>query len=180
VGLEALVRYASVVRPRKLDIDVDIFDPEQENGEKPIAKFSLNEDNKQAVQQWDIPYGVPKTLKWLINGEGCCLVQVRTYHICLLPKLPFLLIFSLKCTWQYSVQPANNLRKNKDVNFDVTVVKLFPGSWKEIFIRFEVSFGSNNESLNKWTLDVELLSGFKPRKSSLDQLYVNKNIGIYI
>ncbi|NXX73862.1 OVOS protein, partial [Urocolius indicus] len=142
IALQALSAYGQVTYNSFSQNAVKII------SKKPFEKvFIVNNANRLLLQQTPLPE-VPGKYSITVNGSGCVLMQTALrYHIHL-PKGAF--GFSL------SVQTPNaSCPLDQPAKFDVVLTSSYTGK---------------RNSSNMVIIDVKMLSGFVPVKSSLDKL----------
>ncbi|XP_005509812.2 ovostatin-like isoform X1 [Columba livia] len=115
---------------------------------KPFEKvFIVNNVNRLLLQQSLLPE-VPGKYSQTVNGSGCVLMQTALRYNIHLPKGAF--GFSL------SVQTSNaSCPLDRPAKFDIVIISSYTGK---------------RSSTNMVIIDVKMLSGFLPVKSSLDKL----------
>ncbi|NWS77569.1 OVOS protein, partial [Crotophaga sulcirostris] len=115
---------------------------------KPFEKvFIVNKENRLLLQQTHIP-DVHGKYSLTVNGSGCVLMQTALRYNIHLPEGAF--GFSL------SVQTSNaSCLLNQPAKFDIVLTSSYTGK---------------RRSSNMVIIDVKMLSGFVPVKSSLDKL----------
>ncbi|KFZ63747.1 Ovostatin, partial [Podiceps cristatus] len=115
---------------------------------KPFEKvFVVNNENRLLLQQTPLPE-VPGKYSLTVNGSGCVLTQTALRYNIHLPEGAF--GFSL------SVQTSNaSCPLDQPAKFDIVLLSSYTGK---------------RNSSNMVIIDVKMLSGFVPVKSSLDKL----------
>eukprot|EP00076_Gallus_gallus_P006051 NP_990557.2 ovostatin precursor [Gallus gallus] len=109
--------------------------------------FTVNNENRLLLQQTPLPQ-VPGKYSLTVNGTGCVLIQTALRYNIHLPEGAF--GFSL------SVQTSNaSCPRDQPGKFDIVLISSYTGK---------------RSSSNMVIIDVKMLSGFVPVKSSLDQL----------
>ncbi|XP_075019380.1 ovostatin-like [Calonectris borealis] len=115
---------------------------------KPFEKvFIVNNENRLLLQQTPLPE-VPGKYSLTVNGSGCVLMQTALRYNIRLPEGAF--GFSL------SVQTSNvSCPLDRPAKFDIVLISSYTGK---------------RSTSNMVIIDVKMLSGFVPVKSSLDKL----------
>ncbi|XP_009975057.3 ovostatin-like [Tyto alba] len=109
--------------------------------------FIVNNANRLLLQQTPLPE-VPEKYSLTVNGSGCVLIQATLRYNIHLPEGAF--GFSL------SVQTSNvSCPLDRPAKFDIVLISSYTGK---------------RSSSNMVIIDVKMLSGFVPVKSSLDKL----------
>ncbi|NXI72840.1 OVOS protein, partial [Anseranas semipalmata] len=109
--------------------------------------FSVNNENRLLLQQTPLPE-VPGKYNLTVNGTGCVLMQIAVRFNIHLPEGAF--GFSL------SVRTSNaSCPQDQPAKFDIVLISSYTGK---------------RSSSNMVIIDVKMLSGFVPVKSSLDKL----------
>ncbi|NXE27914.1 OVOS protein, partial [Ardeotis kori] len=118
------------------------------SSKKPFEKvFIVNNENRLLLQQTPLPE-VPGKYSLTVNGSGCVLTQTALRYNIHLPEGAF--GFSL------SVQTSNaSCPLDRPAKFDIVLISSYTGK---------------RSSSNMVIIDVKMLSGFVPVKSSLDKL----------
>ncbi|XP_059479116.1 alpha-1-inhibitor 3-like [Neocloeon triangulifer] len=145
LALEALAKYAMAV-PFK-DVQMKIQATTDDNN---IFEFDINPENRQILHQNEIPY-VPTNLHWTAEGKGCSLVQ---------------------STLRYNLKESTEVRKDA-FTVGKKVSHIVPGSCKEIYLEFNMSYNLNDGASNMAVLEVEMISGYEPDKISLEEIKVH-------
>ncbi|KFV15608.1 Ovostatin, partial [Tauraco erythrolophus] len=115
---------------------------------KPLEKvFIVNNENRLLLQQTPLPE-VPGKYSLKVNGSGCVLVQTALRYNIHLPEGAF--------GFTLSVQTSNaSCPRDRPAKFDIVLRSSYTGK---------------RSSSNMVIIDVKMLSGFVPVKSSLDKL----------
>ncbi|KFP12739.1 Ovostatin, partial [Egretta garzetta] len=121
---------------------------------KPFEKvFIVNNENRLLLQQTPLPE-VPGKYSLRVNGSGCVLMQTALRYNIHLPEGAF--GFSL------SVQTSNaSCPLDRPAKFDIVLISSYTGK---------------RSSSNMVIIDVKMLSGFVPVKSSLDKLIDGRTV----
>uniref|UniRef100_A0A663LX89 Ovostatin n=1 Tax=Athene cunicularia TaxID=194338 RepID=A0A663LX89_ATHCN len=121
---------------------------------KPFQKvFIVNNTNRLLLQQTPLPE-VPEKYSLTVNGSGCVLMQTALRYNIHLPEGAF--GFSL------SVQTSNaSCPLDRPAKFDIVLTSSYTGK---------------RSSSNMAIIDVKMLSGFVPVKSSLDKLIGSQTV----
>ncbi|XP_074681846.1 ovostatin-like [Strix aluco] len=121
---------------------------------KPFQKvFIVNNTNRLLLQQTPLPE-VPEKYSLTVNGSGCVLMQTALRYNIHLPEGAF--GFSL------SVQTSNaSCPLDQPAKFDIVLISSYTGK---------------RSSSNMVIIDVKMLSGFVPVKSSLDKLIGSQTV----
>ncbi|NXU86100.1 OVOS protein, partial [Xiphorhynchus elegans] len=141
-ALQALATYGEVT-----------YNPATQNGvqitsKKPFEEvFIVNNENKLLLQQTSLPE-VPGEYSLTVNGSGCLFVQTTLRYNIHLPEGAFGFLLS--------VQTSNaSCPLDRPAKFDIFLTSSYTGK---------------RSSSNMLIIDVKMLSGFVPVKSSLDKL----------
>ncbi|NXF96145.1 OVOS protein, partial [Eubucco bourcierii] len=115
---------------------------------KPFVKvFTVNTTNRLLLQQTSLPE-IPGKYSLTVNGSGCVLMQTALRYNIHLPEGGFGFLLS--------VQTSNVLCPlDRPAKFDIVLISSYTGK---------------RRSSNMVIIDVKMLSGFVPVKSSLDKL----------
>ncbi|NWX90083.1 OVOS protein, partial [Nothoprocta pentlandii] len=115
--------------------------------------FIISNDNRLLLQQIPLPE-VPGNYSLSVNGSGCVLMQTALRYNIHLPEGAF--GFSL------SVQTSNaSCTLDRSAKFDIVLISSYTGM---------------RNSSNMVIIDVKMLSGFVPVKSSLDKLIDDRTV----
>ncbi|KFQ42113.1 Ovostatin, partial [Nestor notabilis] len=115
--------------------------------------FVVNNANRLLLQQIPLPE-VPGKYRLSVNGSGCVLMQVALRYSIYLPEGAF--GFSL------SVQTSNaSCPLERPAKFNIVLISSYTGK---------------RSSSNMLIIDVKMLSGFAPVKSSLDKVSYRSKI----
>ncbi|KAM6381889.1 LOW QUALITY PROTEIN: alpha-2-macroglobulin-like protein 1 [Alca torda] len=141
VSLQALAQYAALIPQETRDVKVTV-----KGKEASPLKFHVHRNNKLVLHQASLRE-VPGMYTVQATGSGCVYVQTTLY---------------------YNTPPA----KTEDVFvLDVeTVLSECDGVRKQLDIHVSVSYVGDHETSNKVLVEVEMLSGFIPVKSSVKEL----------
>ncbi|NXX65276.1 OVOS protein, partial [Spizella passerina] len=142
IALQALAAYGEATYSSASQNGVKI------TSKKPFEKvFFVNNENRLLVQQTPLPE-VPGKYSLTMNGSGCVFMQIALRYNIHLPEgsSGFLL----------SVQTSNaSCPQDRPAKFDIVLVSSYTGK---------------RSSSNMLIIDVKMLSGFVPVKSSLDKV----------
>jgi len=69
-----------------------------------------------------------------------------------------------------------SIEKKNAFTLDNKLTNLVPGLCNELFLEFNVTYNLEDESSNMAVLEIELLSGYEPEKSTLDELKLNRQL----
>uniref|UniRef100_A0A8C9KUM3 Ovostatin-like n=1 Tax=Serinus canaria TaxID=9135 RepID=A0A8C9KUM3_SERCA len=148
IALQALAAYGEATYSSASQNGVKI------TSKKPFEKvFFVNNENRLLVQQTHLPE-VPGKYSLTMNGTGCVLMQTALRYNIHLPEgsSGFLL----------SVQTSNaSCPQDRPAKFDIVLVSSYTGK---------------RGSSNMLIIDVKMLSGFAPVKSSLDKLIDSQTV----
>ncbi|XP_065351742.1 pregnancy zone protein-like isoform X2 [Cloeon dipterum] len=142
VALEALAKYAMTVPSKNVEMSLQVA---TDDGD--IMEFNIDAGNRQILQQNDIPY-VPTNLHWSATGKGCSLVQS-----------------SLRYNLKSSAQLLDEI-----FTMEKQVKSIVPGSCSELYLAFNLTYNQPEGSSNMAVLEVEMLSGYEPERSTLENL----------
>ncbi|NXT78497.1 OVOS protein, partial [Zapornia atra] len=121
--------------------------------ESPSKTFQVNDKNRFLLQQASLPT-IPGNYSVEVNGTGCVYLQTTLRYNIHLPKK--VAGFSL------SVQPANaSCTSNFPPKFDLVI---------------SASYTGNRKASNMAIIDVKMLSGFVPVRSSLKQFQYQNSV----
>ncbi|XP_014795623.1 PREDICTED: ovostatin-like [Calidris pugnax] len=142
VALQALAQYGYLTFSKKVlnTVKVNFM-------ESPSNTFQVNEKNRFLLQQASLPT-IPGNYNVEVNGTGCVYLQTTLRYNVHLPKK--VAGFSL------SVEPAN-----------VSCTSNFPPKFDLVL---SASYTGNRKVSNMAIIDVKMLSGFVPVRSSLKKL----------
>ncbi|NXX21810.1 A2ML1 protein, partial [Podargus strigoides] len=148
VSLQALAQYAALIPQEIRDVKVTV-----KGKEAPPLEFHVHRNNKLILHQASL-LAVPDVYTVQATGSGCIYVQK-----CFLPH---------QTTLHYNIPPP------KAEEVFVLGVETVPtecdGVRKQFDIRVSVSYTGDRETSNMALVDVEMLSGFIPVKSSVKEL----------
>ncbi|XP_030803233.1 ovostatin-like [Camarhynchus parvulus] len=148
IALQALAAYGEATYSSASQNGVKI------TSKKPFEKvFFVNNENRLLVQQTPLPE-VPGKYSLTMNGSGCVFMQTALRYNIHLPEgsSGFLL----------SVQTSNaSCPQDRPAKFDIVLVSSYTGK---------------RSSSNMLIIDVKMLSGFVPVKSSLDKLIDSQTV----
>ncbi|NXL86370.1 OVOS protein, partial [Alectura lathami] len=148
VALQALAQYAYLTFSKKNHNTVKV-----NFMQIPSKAFQVNDRNRFLLQQASLPT-VPGNYSAEVNGTGCVYVQTTLRYNVHLPKK--VAGFSL------SVQPAN-----------VSCTSNFPPKFDLVL---SASYTGNRHLSNMAIIDVKMLSGFIPDRSSLNKLQYQDSV----
>ncbi|XP_053925279.1 alpha-2-macroglobulin-like protein 1 isoform X2 [Cuculus canorus] len=141
VSLQALSQYAALIPQDMRDVKVTVKDKEA----SPL-EFHVHKNNKLVLHQASL-LTVPGTYTVQVTGSGCVYVQTALY---------------------YNTPPPE---KEEVFLLDVeTVPRECDGVRKELDIQVSVSYVGDRETSNMALVEVEMLSGFLPMKSSVKDI----------
>uniref|UniRef100_A0A8C5TG92 Ovostatin n=1 Tax=Malurus cyaneus samueli TaxID=2593467 RepID=A0A8C5TG92_9PASS len=142
ISLQALAAYGEATYNSASQNRVKI------TSKKPFEKvFVVNNENRLLLQQTPLP-DVPGKYSLTMNGSGCVFVQTALKYNIHLPEGSFGFLLS--------VQTSNaSCPQDRPAKFDIVLMSSYTGK---------------RSSSNMLIIDVKMLSGFVPVKSSLDKL----------
>ncbi|XP_027760755.1 ovostatin-like [Empidonax traillii] len=142
IALQALAAYGEATYNSATQNRVKI------TSKKPFEKvFIVNNENRLLLQQTPLPE-VPGKYSLTMNGSGCVFMQTTLRYNIHLPKGAFGFLLSVE-TSNASCPP------DRPAKFDIVLISSYTGT---------------RSSSNMLIIDVKMLSGFVPVKSSLDKL----------
>ncbi|KFO93272.1 Ovostatin, partial [Buceros rhinoceros silvestris] len=148
VALQALAQYGYLTFSKKPlnTVKVNFM-------ESPSKTFQVNDKNRFLLQQASLPT-IPGNYSVEVNGTGCVYLQtILRYNIHLPKKV---------AGFYLSVQPAN-----------VSCTGNFPPKFDLVL---STSYTGNREVSNMAIIDVKMLSGFVPVRSSLEKLRYENSV----
>ncbi|NWW45161.1 OVOS protein, partial [Pedionomus torquatus] len=148
VALQALAQYGYLTFSKKILNTVEVSFMES-----PSKTFQVNEKNRFLLQQASLPT-IPGNYSVKVNGTGCVYLQTTLRYNIHLPKK--VAGFSL------SIWPAN-----------VSCTSNFPPKFDLVL---SASYTGNREVSNMVIIDVKMLSGFVPVRSSLKKLQYENSV----
>ncbi|NXM78027.1 OVOS protein, partial [Serilophus lunatus] len=142
IALQALAAYGEATYNSATQNGVKI------TSQKPFEKvFNVNNENRLLLQQTPLPE-VPGSYSLTVNGSGCVFMQTALRYNIHLPEGAFGFLLS--------VQTSNaSCSLDRPAKFDIVLISSYTGK---------------RSSSNMLIIDVKMLSGFVPVKSSLDKL----------
>uniref|UniRef100_A0A6I8P7H9 C3 and PZP like alpha-2-macroglobulin domain containing 8 n=2 Tax=Ornithorhynchus anatinus TaxID=9258 RepID=A0A6I8P7H9_ORNAN len=183
VALQALAEYAILSYVGGVNLTISLASTNLDYQET----FDLNKSNKKVLQTAVIP-SIPTGLFVSAKGEGCCLMQIDvTYNV---PdpgtKPAFQLLVNLKepKTERHPLRPAPPEKKRSETpHRDRPLVDdddpASDQDHQEYKVRLEIcTRWLHSGSSNMAVLEVPLFSGFRADIESLEQLLMNKQIGL--
>ncbi|NXM01328.1 OVOS protein, partial [Tyrannus savana] len=142
IALQALAAYGEATYKSATQNRVKI------TSKKPFEKvFVVNNENRLLLQQTPLPE-VPGKYSLTVNGSGCIFMQTTLRYNIHLPKGAFGFLLSVE-TSNASCPPDGPAK------FDIVLTSSYTGK---------------RSSSNMLIIDVKMLSGFVPVKSSLDKV----------
>ncbi|KAF4529926.1 hypothetical protein B566_EDAN016556 [Ephemera danica] len=144
VALEALAKYAVSV-PNK-NISMEILSTT--SSEDWSQEFSLTTENQLVLQQSNLPR-VPTSINFLMKGRGCALVQSNL---------------------RYNVK---NAYPSEAFNLTAQVSPVTGRSCSRLLLELEVAYNLVDGESNMAVIEIDMLSGYVPVKTSLDVLLLN-------
>uniref|UniRef100_A0A8C6JTV4 Uncharacterized protein n=1 Tax=Melopsittacus undulatus TaxID=13146 RepID=A0A8C6JTV4_MELUD len=121
--------------------------------ESPSKTFQVNDKNRFLLQQASLP-AIPGNYSVEVNGTGCVYLQTTLRYNIHLPKKA--------AGFSLSIQPANvSCTSNFPPKFDLVI---------------STSYTGNRKVSNMAIIDVKMLSGFVPVRSSLEKLQYQKSV----
>ncbi|NXC33379.1 A2ML1 protein, partial [Campylorhamphus procurvoides] len=141
VSLQALAQYAALIPQEIRDVKVTV-----KGKEASPLEFHVHKNNKLVLHQAPL-LGVPGTYTVQATGSGCVYVQNTLYYNTPPPKTEEVFVLDVE-----------------------TVARECDGVRKEFDIHVSVSYVGNRGTSNMALVEVEMLSGFIPVKSSLKEL----------
>ncbi|NXX54715.1 OVOS protein, partial [Scopus umbretta] len=148
IALQALAAYGEATYNSVTQNVVKITSKE------PFEKvFIVNNENRLLLQQTPLPE-VPGKYSLIVNGSGCVLMQTALRYNIHLPEGAFGFLLS--------VQTSNaSCPLDRPAKFDIVLISSYTGK---------------RSSSNMVIIDVKMLSGFVPVKSSLDKVNYRSKI----
>ncbi|NXA11559.1 OVOS protein, partial [Sapayoa aenigma] len=142
IALQALASYGEATYNSATQNGVKI------TSQKSFEKvFIVNNENRLLLQQIPLPE-VPGNYSLTVNGSGCIFMQTALRYNIHLPEGAFGFLLS--------VQTSNiSCPLNRPAKFDIVLISSYTGK---------------RSSSNMLIIDVKMLSGFVPVKSSLDKV----------
>ncbi|NXY18288.1 OVOS protein, partial [Atrichornis clamosus] len=148
IALQALAAYGEATYNSASQNGVKI------SSKKPFEKvFTVNNENRLLLQQTALPE-VPGKYSLTMNGSGCVFMQTALRYNIHLPEGSFGFLLS--------VQTSNaSCLLDRPAKFDIVLISSYTGK---------------RSSSNMLIIDVKMLSGFVPVKSSLDKLIDSRTV----
>ncbi|XP_010154554.1 PREDICTED: alpha-2-macroglobulin-like protein 1 [Eurypyga helias] len=142
VSLQALAQYAALIPQEMRDVKVTVKGKEASS---PL-KFHVHRNNKLVLHQASL-LEVPGVYTVQVMGSGCVYVQTTLYYNIPPPKTEEIFVLDVE-----------------------TVPRECDGIRKQLDIHVSVSYVGDRETSNMALVEVEMLSGFIPVKSSVKEL----------
>ncbi|NWI86207.1 OVOS protein, partial [Pitta sordida] len=148
IALQALAAYGEATYNSATQNEVRI------TSQKPFERvFVVNNENRLLLQQTPLPE-VPGNYSLRVNGSGCIFMQTALRYNIHLPEGAFGFLLS--------VQTSNaSCPRDRPAKFDIVLISSYTGK---------------RSSSNMIIIDVKMLSGFVPVKSSLDKLIDSRTV----
>ncbi|XP_074007846.1 alpha-2-macroglobulin-like protein 1 [Numenius arquata] len=141
VSLQALARYAALIPQEIRDLQVTV-----KGEEASTLEFYVHRNNKLVLHQAPL-LAVPATYTVQATGSGCVYVQITLYYNTPPPKTEEIFVLGVE-----------------------TVPRECDGVRKQLDILVSASYVGDRETSNMALVEVEMLSGFIPVKSSVKEL----------
>ncbi|XP_010075258.1 PREDICTED: alpha-2-macroglobulin-like protein 1, partial [Pterocles gutturalis] len=141
VSLQALAQYATLIPQEMRDVKVTV-----KGREASPLEFHVHRNNKLVLHQASLP-AVPGIYTVQATGSGCVYVQTTLYYNTPPPRTEEVFVLDVE-----------------------TVPKECDGVRKQLDIHVSVSYLGDRETSNMALVEVEMLSGFIPMKSSVKAL----------
>ncbi|XP_059489957.1 alpha-2-macroglobulin-like protein 1 isoform X2 [Neocloeon triangulifer] len=141
VALEALATYASTLPLGDVKMNLKLSTDDTND-----LEFYIDEENRQILQEKELAR-VPNNLHWSATGKGCSLVQ---------------------STLRYNIK--NSTDKPDAFSMERKLTNIVPNSCSELHLEFNLTYNLADGASNMAVLEVELLSGYEPERSTLDDL----------
>ncbi|KAM9388180.1 alpha-2-macroglobulin-like protein 1 [Phaethornis superciliosus] len=141
VSLQALAQYAALIPQEMRDVKVTV----KSNEASPL-EFHIHRNNKLVLHQASL-LAVPGMYTVQATGSGCVYVQTTLYYNTPPPKTEEVFVLDVEAV----ARDCDAVRKQLDVHVSVSYV-------------------GNRETTNMALVEVEMLSGFIPVKSSVKEL----------
>ncbi|XP_069719698.1 alpha-2-macroglobulin-like protein 1 [Phaenicophaeus curvirostris] len=141
VSLQALSQYAALIPQEMRDVKVTVKDKEAS-----LLEFHVHKNNKLVLHQASL-ITVPGTYTVQATGSGCVYVQITLYYNTPPPKTEEVFLLDVE-----------------------TVPRECDGVRKQLDIHLSVSYVGDRETSNMALVEVEMLSGFLPVKSSVKNI----------